>query len=50
MTMNWVKDVQRCFDFDQRVFYTQHARVEMRNEVFGLITVEGEHNEVCNLS
>ena len=34
--MDWVKNIQRCFDFD-RVFYTQHARVEMRNEVVGEI-------------
>ncbi len=45
--MEWVKKIQRCFE-SNRVFYTQHARVEMRNEMFGEIKENEVYEAVCS--
>lgn len=40
--MNWPEEIRSCFESD-KVLYTSHARMEMRNEEFGQITDQ----EVC---
>lgn len=38
--MNWIEKIRKCFESNS-VFYSQHAKLEMRKEEFGRI-VDGE--------
>lgn len=45
--MDWLKIIRRCFESD-RVFYSAHARREMRVEEFGPIADQEVYEAVWN--
>ena len=45
--MNWIEKIQKCFRSDS-VFYTGHAKFEMKNEEFGRIFEYEVYEAVCN--
>ena len=45
--MNWIQEIQGCFESDS-VFYTRHARFEMEDEEFGRILHPEVYEAVCN--
>lgn len=45
--MDWPVILRRCFEQD-RVFYTGHARHEMREDKFGPITDQEVYEAICS--
>ena len=45
--MNGIEKIQRCFGSDS-IFYTGHAKFEMKNEEFGRILEREVYEAVCN--
>jgi hypothetical protein len=44
---DWLKLIIRCFNSD-KIFYSRHARQEMFEEEFGMITDREIYESVCN--
>lgn len=44
--MHWPEIIRRCFEGD-RVLYSGHARREMQEEEFGLITDQEVYEAIC---